>query len=503
MRDHEPVELTQFKGLWQRGDAEEVPLDHFSDGQNIQFIGSGDFATRDGIDKHQNVAAPLGKVVRIYNYITTQGSTLLALTWDGTTGRIYHVVDGTTIFGPILTIVGMEDFGFIPYAGRAYITPFKTYVQGGLNVEKGLQNEFLYVYLGTGSPARKAAANPPTGQITIANGAAGNTDPGLHLFAVVFETDTGYLSAPAAFNTFTTSANLSVSFSTIPISLQSHVTKRHIVATKVITNYNGNTTGYTYFFIPGATLNDNVTTTLPNISFFDADLLEDASHLLDNFSEIPAGVSLCLYHDRLCLTTTFNDISIVLVSAPGEPEAFDQIDGLLIVPPDGNPITEAQEMRDVLYVFKRVRTVSFVDNDDEPATWPMTVIDEALGCGVHGIATVIDSGSTSVDYLIVGSFQGIMLFNGRYAQPELSWKVKQFWFDMERSDWRLVSLLNDPIGQKLYCTTTDYRLLVGNYANGMDPQEMRWIIWAFDFKVNAVALVNIDKLIFAAEGRRI
>lgn len=503
VKDHEPVELNEFKGLWRRGDPEEVPLDHFSDGQNFQFIGSGDIATRDGIDRHQNVAAPLGNVVRIYNYITTQGSTLLALTYDGTTGRIYHVVNATTVFGPILQIDGMTDFGFVPYAGRAYITPFTTYVQGDLNVEKGMEDEFLYVYLGAGAAARKAGVDPPSGTITVSNGAAGNTDPGLHLFGVVFETDTGALSAPAAFDDFTTSSNLSVSFSTVPVSLQSFVTKRHIVATKVITSYNGNTTGYQYFFIPGATINDNVTTTLPNISFFDADLLEDASHLLDIYSEIPAGVSLCLYHDRLCLTTTFDDPSIVLVSDPGEPESINQITGLLIVPPDGNPITEAQEMRDVLYVYKRVRTVSFVDNDGDPTSWPLTVIDEALGCGVHGIATVIDSGSSSVDYLIVGSYQGVMLFNGRYSQPELSWKIRQDWADMDRSLWRLISLLNDPINQIIYITTTDYTLLICDYKNGMDPQNSRWGHWKFDVKINAIALVNVDELIFAAEGRRI
>ena len=410
MRDHTPIELNEFKGLWLRGNEEEVPLDHFTDGQNFQFVGSGSVATRNGIDRHQNVVAPLGKVTRIYNYITTQGSTLLALTWDGTDGEIFHIVDSTTVFGPILSITGMTDFGFVPYAGRAYITPFASFPLGDLTIEKGMEDEFLYVYLGAGAAARKAAGDPPTGQVTVTNGAAGNTDAGIHLFGVVFETDTGYLTPPAAFREFTTSANLSVSFSTVPVSMQSHITKRHIVATKKITTFNGDFTGFTYYFIPGATINDNVTTVLPNISFFDADLLEDASHLLDNFSEIPAGVSLNLYHDRLCLTTTFDDISIVLVSSPGEPEAFNQIDGLLIVPPDGNPITKAQEMRDVLYVMKRNRTVSFVDNDDVPSSWPMTVIDEALGCPVHGIATVIDSGSSSVDFTL---FPYTTLFRSR------------------------------------------------------------------------------------------
>lgn len=503
MRDHNPITLDQFNGLYQRGDEEEVPLDHFRDCNNIKFIGTSNFGTRDGIDHHQNVAVPLGNIVRIYNYITPAGSTLLVLTYDGTTGNIYHVVDSTTVHGPILTIAGMEDFGFVPYAGRAYITPFKSFTVGDLSVQKGLQSQFLYVYLGAGAAARKAAGNPPTGTLVAANGAAGNTDAGFHLFGVVFESDTGWLSAPAAFVGFTTSAALSVSFSAIPVSAQSHITKRHIVATKIIQNYNGNTTGYTYYFIPGATVNDNITTTLANQSFFDADLLEDASHLLDNYAEIPAGVGLCIYHERLVLYATFTDISLVLVSERGEPEAINQIDGILIVPLDGNPITNAQEMRDVLYVFKRARTVSYVDNDDLPSTWEMTVVDAAIGCPVHGIATVIDSGSSSIDFLIVASYNGIILFGGTYNLPELSWKVSGFWSALDRNNFKLIQIVNDPIHQILCCTLPDYTMLIGDYSNGMSAKNIRWTPWTFDIKVNTIALVNIDQIIIGAQGRRV
>lgn len=500
MRGHEPISITEFNGLFDRGDIEEVPSDHFTDCENIRFFGSTGFASRHGIDQYQDVAVPLGNIVRIYNYITSQGSTLLVLTWDGTDGKIYHVVDNTTVFGPILTIAGMIDFAFVPYAGRAYISPFATYVQGDLNVEKGMQNQFLYVYLGLGSAARKAGGTTPAGTLTVANGAAGFTDPGFHLFGVVGETDTGYLSAPIAFDGHTTLATTSVSFSTVPLFTGTQWTKRHIVATKKITTYNGNTTGYTYYFIPGATINDNVTTTLANQSFFDADLLEDATHLIDNYAEIPAGCGLSIYHGRLCLNTPFTDISIILVSAVGEPEAISQIDGLLIVPPDGNPITCTQELRDVLYTGKRAKTTAFVDNDDVPSSWPMTVVDSAIGFPVHGIATVLDSGGSSVDYLITTSFPGIMIFNGKYAQPELSWKIKNYWEGLDRNNFRLVSIVNDPITQIIYLTLPTYKMLHGNYANGLDPKSIRWAPWKFDIKVNAIALVNINDLIIAAEG---
>src|SRR6202008_2690304 len=99
--------------------------------------------------------------------------------------------------------------------------------------------------------------------------------------------------------------------------------------------------GYQFFFVPGGRIANNTSTEI-TVSFYDADLLEDASHLIDNFSEIPAVVGLNTYHGRMIAYTTTLDISLIGVSAPGEPEAINSVDGLLIVPLDGNPITNAQ-----------------------------------------------------------------------------------------------------------------------------------------------------------------
>lgn len=499
-RDHQPVVIDQFNGLWQRGDVDNTPLDHFTDCENIRFIGSNAFTTRHGITISQNVAIPLENIKRIYNYPTMTGNTLIVLTYDSTNGgRIYHMVNPTTVYGPLLSIMTMTDFAFVPYAGRAYISPFTTFNIGGLNVEKGLQNEFLYVYDGTGTAARKAAGSPLTGNMTIAHGAAGGTDPGFHLFAWVAETSSGYLTAPGAIKGFTTASGSSVSFGTVPTSGSPTIIKRHLVATKAITGYNGNTTGYTFYFVPNATINNDTDTFLNNISFYDADLLDDASHLLDNYADIPAGAVLTLYHSRLVLCTTYDDISVGLVSAVGEPEAISQIDGLFVFPPDGNPITNAQELRDILYVTKRSKTISFTDNDDVPSSWPLILVDTALGTSVHGIATVLDSGSSSVDYLIICTYQGVTLFNGRYINPELSWKIEDYWRQLNRNDFRLIQIVNAPIQKEIYIVLPTKKLLVGNYGNGMDPKKIRWAPWSFAMGVNTVAIHDIDDIILGAD----
>lgn len=561
LRDHQPVPINDFNGLWARGDVDNTPMDHFADCNNIKFPGNSSFATRDGIGLSQDAGVALSNIKRIYNYPTQTANTTIVLVADGTVGRIYHVVNNSLVYGPILSINGMQDFAFLPYNGRAYISPFATFDVGGLNVEKGLQGEYLYVYAGDGTPARLAAGQPLDGILLIANGNPGHTDQGFHLFGFVAESISGYLTPPGAITGFTTLSNFSVSFGNVPtvginvtINGQTIVSsllysseetydeddifipptiflkeesideiirqdnlltifpfststtvanpfyiRRHLVATKVITNFNGDPRGYQFFFVPDAIINNNTDTFLNNISFYDQDLLDDASHLFDNYPQIPAGAVLSNYHNRLCLFATYTDISLGLISSPGEPEAISQIDGLVIVPPDGNPITNAQEVRDVLYVTKRSRTVSFTDNDEEPAFWPYGVIDTALGTSVHGIATVLDSGGVNVDYLIVATYQGLTIFNGRYVTPELSWKIESFWKSLDRNEFRKIQIVNAPIQKEIYTILPTRQLLVGNYANGFDYKKIRWSPQSFVMGVNTIGIVNIDEIVIGAD----
>ena len=119
---------------------------------------------------------------------------------------------------------------------------------------------------------------------------------------MVYETDTGYLTAlgPEEFAEFEFPGDTKIVVSNIPVSPNSYVTKRHLVSTKWIPEYNGDQEGYQFFFIPEGNI-DNNTDTTKTVHYFDADLLDDASHLIDNFSEIPSGVTLNTYHSRLVI----------------------------------------------------------------------------------------------------------------------------------------------------------------------------------------------------------
>lgn len=722
LRDHTPVPIPAFGGLYDRGDKDNTPLNMFYDCQNIRFSGANQFSTRYGSDISQTVGVPLSNVKRIYNYPTPNGNTLIVLTFDNFTnlGSVYHFVNSTTVFGPILVINGMTDMAFIPYNGRAFISPFSTFTVNGQNIEKGLQNEVMYIYMGDGTQARPAAGaapiasgvppsgiitynppsvaptlsvgsvypsnlsytpsinvtiqytfiysggveslpssasspaisldgshgwtanipvggagvtgrkvymtstalgivqtnsllindnittiitnvtilsgnyvaytsvpiflydpdasslftmqtgvNPPTtvpiippvpeGGLIIANGAPASMDAGFHLFGFVYEYDSGYITPPGAITGFTTVATNSVSFGNVPVlTMQQfvqgapfiqllnkegekedeeifppinqpyammlleetesedeyivtypnsfyetvadpHVISRQLVATATITNYNGNPLGYDFFFVPDAIINNNTDEFLNNISFFDADLLEDATYLLNNYTTIPAGAVMALYHDRLLIAASFTDISLALISFIQQPEAISQITGLIVAPLDGNPITNAAELRDILYIHKRARTLSYADNGGEPATWPLLVIDNALGTSVHGIGTVLDSGSQSVDFLLVATLQGISLFNGKYITPELSFNIENFWRSLNQMNFNHIQILNAPITKEIYVILPDRTLLVGNYSNGMDPQNIRWTRQNFSYGVNTVAIWDINTIIVGAD----
>lgn len=628
LRDHTPIPIENFNGLWLRGDPESVPMDHFSDCENVQF-GESFVRTRDGI----TTFVAIGNVIRMYNYIMQGGQSLLIMV-EG--GDIYHYIPETeTLYGPILSLADMDDFEMEAIAGRAYITPMERIVTDeGDTREIGLEDEFLYVYLGAGASARKAAGagptdgsasnlvaynssqdgvidqgihiigvtfyngggdsaaigpdilpviyapgakqayiqNIPTGgldgrkiwmsrainpeqyvqgdadglsgiyelflakdigndtdvstiidiadaDLTTAFSSGGaatpsqdgmtavNTDNegfcdiGLHVVGVVYETDTGYLTSPGpenmAVQTYV-NENRAIFIDNIPTSGDSFVTKRHLVGSKAIMGYDGNDVGYQLFFIPGGTIDDNSTTSL-EVSYYDFDLIDDASHLLDNFSEIPAGVALTSYNSRMVLTTPHDDISIAYVSYPGEPEAFNQVDGVLIIPLDGNPITNAQEFRDVLYIFKQVRTFAYNDNGDVPATWTPIPIDLGIGASVHGVCQVLDSGGVNVDFLLIVDYSGIMIFNGAYQRPELSWKITNYWQSLDRSFFGYIQIVNDTVNQKIFCTLPNRKMILGDYSVAFNPKDIKWSKLRYDIATTTITLFQTDRLLIGAQ----
>ncbi len=499
-RDHQPLTIDEFMGLWRRGDADDCPNDHSPDCNNIQFTGMA-FETRAGKNiLPMDAGTGVPNIIKIKNFPKIANESLLVL---DTSGNIYDTGSPTPLT-PILSISDPNflDFGLVPYQGRAYISP--------ADDKHGLDFEFVYVYLGDGTPARKAAGMPPVdadGALAAANsGSAGNVEAGIHIFGVVYETDTGFLTqiGPDTLAQVTAPGSEEVDLSSIPVSPETFVTKRHIVATRAIdpTTFTGDTRGYQFFFLPDGVINNNTATTL-TVSFFDSELLEDATHLLDILSEIPAGKHLTFYRSRMINSTQDQEEeqSNILVSYPGEPEAFDAVTGIIqLMTPGNQRITTCQELRDVLYIFRDAETFATQDNGDVPSSWPVTTIDQGLGCAVNGIAVSLDIGSINIDYLLLFNFSGIFLFNGSFAFPELSWKIADLLTEIDYNEIRNVEFYNDTILKRLYIIMPDLQtLLFADYSLGLDPNKIRWCPWTFDVEITSITLTNYNQLIIASK----
>lgn len=333
----------------------------------------------------------------------------------------------------------------------------------------------------------------------------GFCDLGLHVVGVVYETDTGYLTSPGpeffAVQSYVNERK-SIKVYNIPTSPDSFVIKRHLVSTRAILNFNGNNRQgeftFQFYFIPDGTI-DNNSDTEKEVNYFDADLIEDASHLIDNFSQIPSGVGLAEYHGRLALWTSFDDISLVRFSSPGEPEAFDQVDGFVIVPLDGNPITNGIEFRDVFYSMKQTRTFAINDNGGLPSSWEPIAVDNGIGASVHGIATVLDSQGVNIDFILIIGWPGLYAFTGTYVKPELSWKIEDLWEALDRNTFGNMQIKNDTINKVLYITLPNKQMLYANYDNGLNYKTIKWEPWTFDIETTTIELINTDTLLIGAE----
>ena len=484
MRDHTPVVIEDFNGYWNRGDVDSVPLDHWSDVNNMQFIESG-YKTRDGLE----IFFGLPDVVRLFTFNLVSGDGFLVL---DSQGQFFHVKITNLVFVSIdliLTIPTAIDFKYLNINGRAFITPI------------GSLGEFLYVYNGDGTPARKIAGIGPVdadGLMAAANsGSAGNIEAGVHIFGVVYETNSGFLSqiGPDTLPTITAPGAEGATLTNIPISPNPAVVARNIVVTRAIdpTLYNGDTHGYQFFFLPNGRIDDNTTTTATG-SFFDEELLEDASHLLDIASEMVNSNGLIQYHNRMVSYASF-DAALARVSYPGEPEAFDQVTGLIQLPRDGLQILNAWVYRDVLYLAKINQTFAVQDNGDDPTSWPITVIDDGIGSSLHGVSiTNNEQGGSNIEYVLVLNINSIFIFNGTFNKPELTYKIWNFWLSLDLTKFDDFQILNDVLHQIIYINFPYLSMiLIGDYANGFDPKNIRWSKWTFDVQPTTIALFNTDQ----------
>lgn len=473
MRDHKALVQKDF-GLFDRGMEELCPANRNTKVINMQYTHFG-AKTREGTVK--DLTFP--NLVRFWIFRRIgQADRLLLL---NTAGEIH---DSTNIGTPILTIVGMTDFSVVLMFDRVYISPH--------DGKTGLPGEVVYVYTGTGV-ARPAGGSPPSGFNLTGHetGDDGKIDKGTHLFAVAFETDTGYITRPGPidgdepdFKKFEATGGKKFRVTNIPVGPAGTVA-RHILATRLIFDYKGDQKSPELFFVPKGKIENNTDVAL-TIDFYDSDLVASADYLFDNLDEIPAFLGMCDYGGRLCGWGENEKPAIIRASQSGQPESHSGVEGFVIVSPgDGLGLTRCVVHRGNLHCYKKQRHFLTQDNGSSPVTWNVALVDAAVGTDVNGVSIIMDSAGQTMDQFVIASRQGLMHFAGAYSEQALTFGIDDIWKRINQSKTHLIQVSVDPIKKRIYITlpvdgsSTINMLLMGDYEYGLSAEMIRWSVWSF------------------------
>lgn len=496
MDQHQPITIENMKGLWNRDNfvgKGSVPQDHFSIAQNIDFSNSNVIARAPFTVLYDDLSVDKPPV-RMFSarFVNRNGDPCNFLFINTQDGHLFSYNYDTGVTDEYLLSFSSEtDFDYQLWNNRLYISP---------SSQQGYHISGVPLQVFDGVTMRDAAGGASASTFTNAASGAGIVQAGNHFYGVCFETDTGYITPPtistSSSTPVATSGSQAVSLTSIPTG-GPEVVARWIVATKTIPSVIPNSFLYSYQIFFLQRIGDNVTTSA-TLNYYDSQLLNDASYLLDLYATPYGGTSLCTYHNRLVMTCDINSLDNAVVSRFGNPESFDLVEGVisLISPPTlvsddfetvNTGLVDSQVYRDVLYLTKPTSTYSTTDNGQEPAFWPAAVVDSSLGSYRHGIANTA-TGGESVDYLLIANPSGLYLFTGYFNRPEISWKIEDTWrsFLDYNSPFRYFTILNDSYNKKIYCfgnnsisifdfVVCDYQDVPTDFSGYRDL--VRWSTW--------------------------
>lgn len=535
MLNKNPFKIDQFGGLnlgsvdprFSTKNNDTIPFSDAKDGSNLSFTKEGGIRCRPGVgirkflnyeqtdvtivDGHPELARiPIQnwKINRLKD--TDYTNRWLVLEYDGTDGYLMDI--NSTTRTEILKLTGMKFASVINIFGRLYISPLSDF-------GTPLANASVYLYDGTGAtPAARVAAGPkPTTQaFTVAEfaNANANATAGMHLCAIAFETDSGFITPPNTTwkqVTITADTGKSIKFSSIDLGPTGTVA-RHLLVSKIILTYDNIQENWELFF--GLRIADN-TTTSGEVILPDTGLVDSADYLLDEYETIPACSSISVYQGRLIYNGLRTDKRVAAVSKVADPETISQSEDYIQIY-DGIPadITTGKEQRGSYYLFKESSTYVTNDNGGPPNTWKVDVVDSGMGASPFGIADVMaNPGGLVLEHLIIGNLSGIYAFSGAFSPIPLSWKIHSVFTQLvARVNNKYTRMAVDPVNKIIYLltgkpiidpdnpTTGGCTLYIGDYFKGLDPENIKWMKWepwvtfATGNQFNGIIYTNVNNL---------
>lgn len=459
-----------------------------------------------------NIAGNLRRI--FYFRLNDNVDRYLTLEYDsGTNSGVLNLYIPGSGFFILLTLAGMSDFSAIVMFDRVYVTPHDRV--------RGVINAAVYVLV-TIAPLefRKAAGlqatDTPLTFAAATSATAGTVEIGVRILSYCFETTSGFrtkgIADPIVYNTATASRKIDLTnYDVGPTG----TAKRVFLASKLIPNFDPlKAKTYELFFIPNGIIADNTTITPFTVDFFDAQLVDSADYLNEQLAEIPAGVAITDYHSRLVVggihqstlingTASPSNPGTARISKVRDPESFSTVDGFKGIDPNfGGGIKNQKELGGNLYIAKTARFYALSDNGAEPSSWPFTLIDSGKGAECYSLGMILGQPGETSGVIFLGAKDGLYLFNGIINDIPLSYNIQGLWESIVQNetvicDFSLTKIKVDPFAKRIYITfqsddsgTRVITTLVGDYKQGLNPQNVRWSLWQWGD--NSVGMQPID-----------
>ena len=202
-------------------------------------------------------------------------------------------------------------------------------------------------------------------------------------------------------------------------------------------------------------------------------MIDDATDLFLHNSEVKAGLGLCDYGGRLCVWGADGEENIIRVSKINNPESFSQLDGFVIVDPqDVQGVTNCWPFRGQLYIQKSDKTFITSGNNNSPSTWPVDAVDLGIGGEINSVASINDTKGLNLDYTLIATQQGVLLFNGIYQHPEVTWNIESLWKTIPKGGINTIQVIHNPALRRIYiCAPFGDLDFVGIGATIPEPEE--------------------------------
>lgn len=513
-----PIQGKDFDGLYARGvsgntyDPNECPSNGFTTANQARFTPWG-IQGRPGTETFTPFKVFTGTVVQILPYHTNNAATGAVVNGyfivEQAAGPITNVYDSNAAVPatPIKVTGGNFWVSFIVLFGRIAFT-FHDFTTGQV------ATSFQVYKPGAAASRDNGGASPGLGGRNFASsGTAGLVTSGIHVFGLSYEYDTGYTSALSTVtgvdtNFFTlAAANQQVTATGLPLALPANVVALHILGSRLVVNSSGRSADYEMFFITSLTAAQVIiaagTTTF---NFTDESLEDSADYLFDLFGSLYSQLGFTYYAGRtIAWGEKYNSAftigpSCLRVSETQDPESFSISHGFVeVFRDDGDSgVKSCWEYKGLLIIQKENRTFVTRDNGDDPNTWQVDVLDGTIGGVLFGIAKTSNQvGAIRTDYTISIGRNGVYLFDGKFNEIPLTWKIERLWQQIsEQSQYFTYQILDIPTAKLLIfkvwaplvveVTPNRPYMLVCDYSKGLSYQTVRWSQWFFTDDAGAV-----------------